>query len=720
MTILIFVMRTLWLVCAALALAPPAWPQPVPQKSDWPAYGRDPGGTRYSPLDQIDTTNVKRLQRAWVYHTGEAGRAFEITPIVVGGVLYFATQNQKIVALEPETGREIWKFDPKSSAREIRGVTYWPGDRQTAARIFFGTSDGRLIALDARTGTLAKGFGDNGAVDLKAGITDKFPRASYAVTSPPTIYRNVVIVGPSTQEGPSLGPSGDPRAYDVRTGKLLWRFHTVPQPGEPGSETWGPDGWKDRSGPSQWGPATIDTERGLVFLPVGNPADSFYGADRKGTNLYANCVVALDALTGKLRWYYQTVHHDIWDYDLAAPPALVEVRRDGKTIPAVAQITKMGILFILDRANGRPVFGVAERPVPPSDTPGEQAWPTQPFPLKPPPLARMSMTKDEVTTRTPAAQKFCDEWFSRLHHEGAYTPFGTAPSLVFPGTMGGGNWGGVSFDPKLGYIFVNTSSLGGAGRMVKANEGAPMAWRNEGGYQRFIDPDGYPCQQPPWGELTAVNAEGDIAWRVPLGSYDELEAQGVQHTGAANMGGSIATAGGLVFIGATTDSKFRAFDSRTGSELWVTRLDATADTIPVTYQGRNGKQYVAIAAGGTNRFRMIAGTAGQVADSLIAFALPDGPAVPVREPTQAARPSVPNRLSEAELKGDGAPLPDGAGKEDVARMCSGCHGTAVFTRMRMGRQGWEDEVAAMVERGAVGSAQQVRAVTDYLVKNFGK
>ncbi len=720
MTILIFVMRTLWLACVTMALALPARPQPALRKSDWPAYGRDPGGTRYSPLDQINTTNVQRLQRAWVYHTGEPGRAFEVTPIVVDGVLYFATQNQKIVALDPETGREIWKFDPKSSAREIRGVTYWPGDRQTAARILFGTSDGRLIALDAATGVPAKGFGDNGTINLKAGITDRFPRASYAVTSPPTIYRNVVIVGPSTQEGPSLGPSGDPRAYDVRTGKLLWRFHTVPQPGEPGSDTWGPDGWKDRSGPSQWGPATIDTERGMVFLPVGNPADSFYGADRKGTNLYANCVVALDALTGKLRWYYQTVHHDIWDYDLAAPPALVEVKRDGKTIPAVAQITKMGILFLLDRTTGWPVFGVEERPVPRSDTPGEQAWPTQPFPLKPPPLSRMSMTLDDVTTRTPAAQKFCAEWLSRLHHEGAYTPFGTAPTLVFPGTMGGGNWGGVSFDPKLGYIFVNTSSLGGAGRMVKSNAGAPMAWRNEGGYQRFLDPDGYPCQQPPWGELTAVNAEGNIAWRVPLGSYDELEAQGMHRTGAANMGGSIATAGGLVFIGATTDSKFRAFDSRTGSELWVTRLDATADTIPVTYQGRNGKQYVAIAAGGTNRFRMIAGTADQSADSLIAFALPDGPGTPVREPTQAASPSVPRHLSAAELKADGGPLPEGAGKEDVARMCTGCHGTAVFTRMRMGRKGWEDEVAAMVERGAVGSDPQIRAVTEYLVRNFGK
>jgi quinoprotein glucose dehydrogenase len=323
----------------------------------------------------------------------------------------------------------------------------------------------------------------------------------------------------------------------------------------------------------------------------------------------------------------------------------------------------------------------------------------------------MSMTKDDITTRTPDSQKFCSEWFARLRHEGPYTPFGTTPSLLFPGTMGGGNWGGVSVDPKLGYIFVNTSSLRGTGRMVKAAEGAPMAWRNEGGYQRFIDQDGYPCQRPPWGELTAINAEGDIAWRVPLGSYDEIEAAGLKNAGAANMGGSIATAGGLVFIGATTDSKFRAFDSRTGKELWMTRLDATADAVPLTYMGRDGKQYVVIAAGGTNRFRMLAGTADQVADSLIAFALGDGSAATVSA-------QLPRRLTDAQLKADGAPLPDGAGKDAVVRMCTKCHGTAVFTSMRMARAGWEDEVASMVSRGAVGSAVDVRAVIDYLAKNF--
>jgi quinoprotein glucose dehydrogenase len=691
------------------ALATCVCAQPIPQKGDWPAYGRDAAGTRYSPLDQVNTQNVQRLQRAWVYHTGDRARAWEVTPIMADGLLYLATQNQKIVALEPETGKEVWKFDPKSNARELRGVTYWPGDGDTRARIFFGTSDGRLIALDAKTGAPVATFADNGTLDLRAGITDKFPRAAYGVTSPPALYRNVLIVGPSTQEGPSLGPSGDPRGFDVRTGKLLWRFHTVPQPGEPGANSWGADGWKDRSGPSQWGFATVDTERGLVFLPIGNAADSFYGADRKGTNLYANSVVALDALTGKLRWYYQTVHHDIWDYDLAAPPALVEMKRDGKTVPAVAQLTKMGLLFILDRTTGQPVFGAVERPIPRSDMPGEESWLTEPFPVKPPPLARMSMTKDEITTRTPEAQKFCADWFAKLRHEGPYTPFGATPSLLFPGTMGGGNWGGVSVDPKLGYIFVNTSSLGGTGRMVKSAAGAPMAWRNEGGYQRFIDEQGYPCQRPPWGELAAINAEGDVAWRVPLGSYDEMEAAGLKNAGAPNMGGSIATAGGLIFIGATTDSKFRAFDSRTGKELWMARLDATADAVPMTYLGRDGKQYVVIAAGGSNRFRMIAGTADQAADSVIAFALSDSPAAPTAVPT----PATP-------AAGDNAPLAEGAGKATVVKMCTSCHGADVFTGMRMSRAGWEDVVQEMTTLGAKGTAAELRSVIDYLTQHYSK
>src|SRR5262249_21005602 len=295
--------------------------------------------------------------------------------------------------------------------------------------------------------------------------------------------------------------------------------------------------------------------------------------------------------------------------------------RNGQVVPAVAQITKMGLLFVIDRTTGKPVFGVEERRIPKADTPGEESWPTEPFPLKPPPLSRMTMTKDEITRRTPEAHRFCSEWLGRLRHEGPYTPFGTTPSLLFPGTMGGGNWGGVSFDPTLGYIFVNTSSLGGTGHMVKADDGAPMPWRNDGGYTRFVDEGGFPCQQPPWGELTAVGAATrDNRRPLPPGRHPAAEGQGAENARGQNTGRAIATARARVFIGATTDSKFRAFDSRTGKELWTTRIDATADAVPMTYQGRNGKQYVVIASGGTNRFRMLAKTADERADALIAFA----------------------------------------------------------------------------------------------------
>jgi glucose dehydrogenase len=703
-----------------------AFSQITPQKGDWPVYGHDAGGTRYSPLKQINTANVSRLQRAWTYHTGEKGRSLESTPIFVNDTLYLSTQNQNVVALDAVTGKEIWKYtNPNPRSSESRGVAYWPGEKPIPPRILFGTGNGQLIELDAKTGTLVSSFGDKGVVDLRAGIVDGYPKANYAISSPPVIYRDVVIVGPSTQESGSVGPSGEPRGFDVRTGKLLWAFHTVPQPGEPGNETWGGEnGWKNRAGPSQWGLDTVDTELGLVFLPVGNAADSFYGADRKGTDLYSNSVIALDALTGKLRWYYQMVHHDLWDYDMNAPPALIEVKRNGQTIPALAETNKMSLLFILDRRTGKPIFGVEERPVPKGDTPGEWYSPTQPFPVKPPPLSRTTMITDDISRRTPEAEKFCAEWLSRLRFGGLYTPFGMTPSLSMPGTMGGGNWGGVSFDPKLGYIFVNTSSLGTVGQMAATAPGADLPYHNLGGYTRFIDQDGYPCQQPPWGEMSAVNANtGEIVWRKPLGSYDELEAQGLKNTGAPNIGGSIATAGGLAFIAATTDSKFRAFDSRTGEELWVTKLDASGTTVPMTYLGSDGKQYVVVAAGGTNRFRMIANTADKNSDTLIAFAISDQQQVgsspqPNSSPATQPSPTASGSTAGASSTGAMADLPEGQGKATVVAVCTKCHGPNNFTTLRMSRSAWESEVAEMKDKGAVGTDDDFKQVVDYLAKNF--
>jgi len=589
-------------------------------QTDWPAYGHDPGGMRFSPLKQIDTGNVNRLVRAWTYHTGEmpvfSGRrgqrqtAFETTPLIVAGILYLSTPSDRIIALEPESGHQLWKFDlqenaAKRTSRAHRGVAYWPGDAQTPPRVLFGTLDGRLIALNARTGKKVPGFGNEGEVDLKSGVADRFPNSIYDETSPPAIAGDLVITGAEVPEGAGRGPRGDVRAWDIRTGKLVWTFHTVPLPGEPGHETWEGDSWKDRTGVNVWTMITVDEPRRLVFLAIGSPAYDFYGGDRKGANLYGNSLVALDVKTGKLRWYFQLVHHDIWDYDPPAAPALVTVNRNGVEIPAVVQVTKMGLVFVFDRRNGKPVFGVEERPMPASDVPGEAASPTQPIPIKPPPLSRSEIRAEDV-------RQGCMEMFAKLENRGRYTPFGRKPTVVFPGTLGGATWSGVSFNPDLGYVFVNSNEVGAIGQMVKQPEGSPMAYRRTspaGDYARFWDSDLQPCQKPPWGLLTAVNVNtGDIAWRVPLGPHD---------TGAPNIGGSIATAGGLVFVAATNDSRFRAFNARTGRELWSGAIDASGHATPATYLGKDGKQYVVIAAGGGGFFGSPPG------DALIAFKLPD-------------------------------------------------------------------------------------------------
>jgi len=603
-------------------------------QTDWPVYGHDAGGMRYSPLKQINTANVSTLHRSWTYHTGEllepkaAGSApravaFETTPLVIGNTLYLSTPANRVIALEPETGREIWAFDPQAkwrgelSSRAHRGVAYWPGDQRTPPRILFGSLDGRLIALNAKTGQPVPGFGKEGQVNLREGVADRFPDAVYAVTSPPAIYRDLVITGAEVPERPGSGPSGDVRAWDVRSGHLVWQFHTIPQPGEPGHETWEGDSWKDRTGVNVWSIMTVDADRGMVFLPIGSPAYDFYGGDRKGQNLYGNCLVALDARSGKLLWYYQFVHHDLWDYDPPAPPALITVRRAGRDIPAVVQVTKMGLVFILDRVTGKPLYPVEEQPAPKSDVPGESTWPTQPIPLKPPQLSRSSVTRGDISDVTPESHRFCAELFEQFENRGRYTPYGLKPSLVFPGTLGGATWSGVSFDPDLGYIFVNTNETGAVGWMEELPKGSPVRYGRTsslGEYARFWDSNQWPCVKPPWGQLTAVDVNtGEIAWRVPLGIVEVLEAKGIHNTGTSNIGGGIATAGGLVFIAATNDHRFRAFDSRTGRELWAAEIDGSGHATPMTYLARDGKQYVVIAAGGGGQF------GSRPADALIAF-----------------------------------------------------------------------------------------------------
>jgi quinoprotein glucose dehydrogenase len=580
---------------------------------DWRSYGGDPGGRRYSVLADIDRGNVGRLQRAWTYHTadregGASPIAFESTPLAVNGLLYVSTPSGRVIALEGDTGHEAWQFlpSPREGRKEARGphrgVSLWESADGADRRILTATPDGRLFALDARTGRSRMEFGQGGVVDLRVGVADGWPRASFGVSSPPAIYRDLVITGSLVQEYPARGPAGDVRAYDVRSGALAWQFHTVPRPGERGHDTWEGGGWKDRSGVNVWSVMSVDAERGLVFLPVGSATYDFYGGDRKGANLYANSLVALDAATGAVVWHFQTVHHDLWDYDLPAQPTLVTVRRDGRDVAAVAQVTKSGFVFVLDRVTGQPLFPVEERPVPASTVPGEAASPTQPIPVRPPPLVRQSITRDQLTTVTPESQRTCTELFDTVRTGPLFTPPSTALTLTFPGTLGGATWSGGAFDPVRRRLYVNVNEVGALGGLLALGPNAPVAYRRTGPggeYARFWDDSRWPCQQPPWGTLNAIDLDtGQVAWTVPLGVVDELIARGVPPTGTPSLGGAITTVGGLVFIAGTNDARLRAFDADSGKELWADRLEASGHATPMTYRGKSGRQFVVIAAGG--------------------------------------------------------------------------------------------------------------------------
>jgi glucose dehydrogenase len=612
-------------------------------QTDWPTFGHDPGGQRFSPLKQIDAANVSKLKLAWSYDTeappgpelpvqqGQGGRAgaagasgaaaasrarqTEAIPLVIGNVLYLSTAYNRVVALEADTGKEIWVYQttPDEGTPGMRGVNYWPGDRQSPAEIVLGTTNGKMLALNAKTGKLVPGFGTEGEVDLRKGVADKFPNARYYLSSPPQVYKNTLITGANNGEGPAFAPAGDPRGWDARTGKLLWSFHTIPQPGELNHDTWLDGQWENRGGANAWGFISVDVERGIVYVPLGSANTDFWGGDRKGPNLYGATLVALDANTGKMKWYFQATHHDNWDYDLPPAPLLLTVNRNGQKIPAVAQYGKTGLLFILDRLTGKPIFGVEERPVVSDNIlPGDEVSPTQPFPVKPPALTRNTFSPNEVSTVTPEHEAFCKTQLAQdggVLTGGPYAQYGPKMRVVFPSVLGGGNFGGISYSPDLGYIFANAQNLAsmakiepnGTGGYRRLTAGIP----GDFGEAPFWWPEKrWPCQQPPWGVLSAVNAStGDIAWQVPLGEFDELTAKGVPKTGTPNMGGSIATAGGLVFIGATIDNKFRAFDAKTGKELWKGELNGQGQSIPITFQGANGKQYVAIVASGGSFLR---------------------------------------------------------------------------------------------------------------------
>jgi glucose dehydrogenase len=690
-------------------------------QNDWPTFGNDPGAMRYSTLQQITANNVARLKPAWVFRTGKPGS--EAVPVVVGGVMYQAAPDG-VYALVPETGELLWKYDASPIA--LRGLAYWPGAGGLHPRVLAGNG-AYLLALDATSGKPAPGFGDEGRVDLKQGVLGDLKDGRYDLQSPPAVFGDVVITGCSNGEGrPTAGLYGDIRGWDARTGKLLWTFHTVARPGETGAETWPDGGWKNRSGANVWGFFTIDVKRGIVYAPLGSPTSDFYGADRVGDGLYGNTLVALDARTGALKWYRQIVHHDLWDYDLAAPPALFEIHRGGRVIPAVAQITKMGLLFVFDRVTGEPVYGIEERPVPQTSVPGEVTSKTQPFPVKPPPLAKLTFSKDDLYDRSPDHALFCRELFASNHMKiGA--PFTPLPAggpdsenvLIFPSTLGGGNWGGVSIDPSQERLFVNVMHIGQWGHLEK--RGAEYVRTSAyGPYARFWDRDAkVPCQNPPFGEMVAVDLKsGDIAWRSVLGTIESLEAIGVHNTGTVSLGGSIATAGGLVFIAATNDERFRAFDSKSGKVLWETRLEASGHTTPVTYMGRDGRQYVALMASGGGGF-----FGGPTSNTLVAFALPD-------VKTRPLPVSVSKAVAAAAAAQQGKPkvgtftpltLPAGEAKALVQKTCAaGCHSIEVVTSQRMSADAWSTVVQTMVARGAKASDAEAKAITDYLAKTLGK
>lgn len=694
-------------------------------------------GTHFSPLAQITPHNVAHLGVAWTFDTGLQEAGFEDTPLIVNGRMYVLLPNEAAVALDPQSGRHLWSYDPhESRTRVSRGIAWWPGTRTVPSRLVIATADGHLIELDPRTGRPIPGFAAGGVLDLRAIEARGYPYAPFGFTSPPAVAGDLLILGPDTQEGPSAGPPGLVTAVDAITGRIVWTFRTLAQRGNATGATWGPGGSQSRAGPAAWGNITVDPQLGLVFVPTANPADSYYGADRPGTNLYANSVVALEVRTGRLRWYYQFVHHDLWDTDTVST-SLVAAWKDGHKVPAVAALTKSALLFVLDRRTGAPIFGVRERPVAKSDVPGEHSWPTEPFPIEPPPLARQSASVADLSTQSPASEAYCRQQFAEFRDQGPYTPLQMQPSLYFPSSVGGANWGGTSYDPELGYVYVNTSDLGGIAQMVKAGSAIagrpafkprgpyaemlkhlkPMPYHNAYVAARFVDESGFPCQQPPWGLLSAVDMHtGHLAWQVRLGDYPELTRAGVPPAGTPNLGGSMVTASGLLFIAATMDGDFRAFDARTGRMLWEAGLSGYGEATPTTYLGRNGKQYVVIAVGGPGLLRGVHLSVPEPHVRLLAFVLGGKPAAPTRG--SLTNSGVATAIQRGESAGSGR-LPPGAGQRLVQQDCTLCHGVATITRSHLSRSAWQATVRDMINRGAPVAASQYQTVVDYLTHHFG-
>ena len=589
----------------------------------WNDYGGAADSAQYSALQQINRSNVNRLEVAWTYPTGD-GRKYLFNPIVADGLMYVLAKNNSIVALDASTGKEVWVYAPDPAAGIItnRGINYWESKDRADRRLLFAANH-FLQAIDARTGKPIPSFGEAGRVDLKEGL-GRDPKSFTLAqsTTPGRVFEDLLILGSATNEGYRSAP-GDIRAFDVRTGKLVWTFHTIPHPGEFGYDTWPKDAWKTVGGVNVWSEFSVDQKRGIVFAPTASPKYNFYGADRKGANLFGDCLLALDARTGKRLWHFQMVHHDIWDYDNPTAPKLLTVRHDGKTVDAVAQVSKQGFVWVFNRVTGEPLWPIEERPVPRSDMPGEEAWPTQPFPLKPPPFARQKFTVEDLNPYIESPEeraRFRDEILS-ARNEGLFTPPGLRDTIEMPGNNGGANWGGTAVDPANGLLFVVSKDLPAILKLVPDRSAPPdAAVRYTSGFGLVTASNGLSPIGPPWSSLTAYDLnEGTIKWKIPLGDVPELARKGVKDTGSHYPKvGPVVTAGGLIFTG-TRDRKVRAIDVETGKTLWEKEVDAALEGMPAVYE-IGGREYIVFCA--SAQAGLTPATQARVTGAYVAFRLP--------------------------------------------------------------------------------------------------